>query len=223
MLTTGLCFATPMHAADAKAKSKLTANDKKFVKKAYRGGMEEVANAKMAQDKAKDEATKKVAERMITDHTKANEELMSIANEEHLDLSGIHPKPATISGNDFDKEYLTMLQKDHKKDIAMFEKEASDVKPGEDRDVPAFARKTASDLERASADDRRRLGEDEITHRPTSNAALHKGAAFLFSRDGGLTFSMPDPAVAAAFAKHQPWITKYDDPRNRIRRLVRRA
>ena len=26
----------------------------------------------------------------------------------------------------------------------------------------------------------------------------------------GLTSSMTDPAVAAAFAKHQPWITKYD-------------
>jgi putative membrane protein len=147
VLTTGLCLATPTHAADtAHGKSKLSANDKKFVKKAYRGGMEEVANAKMAQDKAKDEATKKVAERMIADHTKANEDLMSIANEEHLDLSSIHPKPATISGSDFDKEYLRMLQKDHKKDIAMFETEANDVKPGEDRDVPSFAKKTLPTL-----------------------------------------------------------------------------
>jgi SAM-dependent methyltransferase len=36
----------------------------------------------------------------------------------------------------------------------------------------------------------------------------HGRRIFIFRR-GGLAFSMSDPAVAAAFAKHQPWITKY--------------
>jgi predicted outer membrane protein len=62
-----------------KARSNLSENDKKFVKNAYRGGMEEVENGKMAKEKAKNDATKEVAERMINDYTKANEELMSIA------------------------------------------------------------------------------------------------------------------------------------------------
>ena len=146
-MTMGLCLAAPAHAADTtKAKSNLSASDKRFVKKAYRGGMEEVANAKVAKDKAKGEATKDVADRMIADHTKANDELQAVAQEEHLDLSNIHPQPMSISGSNFDKEYLTMLRKDHKKDIAMFEKEANDVKPGEDRDVPAFAKKTLPTL-----------------------------------------------------------------------------
>lgn len=141
------CFAPVAHSAEtAKTKSSLSAGDKQFVKKAYKGGLTEVADGKTANDKAKDEATKKVADRMITDHSKANEGLMKIAEEENLDLSKVQPKPMTISGDNFDKAYLTMLQKDHEKDIAMFEKEAADTKAGEDRDVPRFAKKTLPTL-----------------------------------------------------------------------------
>ena len=145
----GLCLVARATAADeskTSPESKLTAGDKKFVKKAYKGGMEEVENGKMAKEKAKNDATKNVAERMITDHTKVNEELLNIAKEENLDLSKVHAKTATISGDNFDKEYLTMLKADHEKDIAEFEKEANDTKPGEDRDVPAFAKKTLPTL-----------------------------------------------------------------------------
>jgi len=148
IIASGLCFVSPTKAADTtnKSESKLSAADKKFVKKAYKGGMEEVENGKLAKEKAKNDATKNVAERMITDHTKVNEELLNIAKEENLDLSKVHAKTATISGDNFDKEYLTMLKADHEKDIAEFEKEANDTKPGEDRDVPAFAKKTLPTL-----------------------------------------------------------------------------
>lgn len=149
LLASGLTFVSQAQAASEskmKSDSKLSANDKKFVKKAYKGGMMEVENAKMAKEKAKNDATKEVAERMITDHSKANDRLTAIAKEEGLVLSKVEPKPSTISGDDFDKEYLTLLKKDHEQDIAMFEKEASDVKAGEDRDVPAFAKETLPTL-----------------------------------------------------------------------------
>ena len=144
VLATGLCFVPSLKAADEtkmQSESKLSANDKKFVKKAFKGGLEEVELAKIANEKAKNEATKAVAERMITDHTKANEELMNIAKEEDLDLSKVHVKPANLSGADFDKEYLALLKTDHEKDIAMFEKEANDPGTKEDSDVKAFAKK----------------------------------------------------------------------------------
>ncbi|HET7512886.1 MAG TPA: DUF4142 domain-containing protein [Chthoniobacterales bacterium] len=127
-------------------KSKLSAGDKRFVKKAYRGGMEEVANAKMAKEKAQNDATKEVADRMITDHTKANDQLMDIAKEENLDLSEVSAKPMEISGDNFDREYLMMLKKDHEKDIAMFEKEANDSGAKEDNDVITFAKNTLPTL-----------------------------------------------------------------------------
>jgi putative membrane protein len=146
----GLCLVANAQTADeskTSTTSKLSMNDKKFVRKAYKGGMMEVENAKMAKDKAKNDATKDVAERMITDHSKANEKLMDIAKEENLDLSKVQAKPATMSGGDnFDKEYLTMLKKDHEKDIAMFEKEASDSGAKEDSDVVKFAKDTLPTL-----------------------------------------------------------------------------
>ena len=145
----GLCLVANAKAADeskTSSESKLSANDKKFVKKAYKGGMTEVESAKMAKDKAKNDATKDVAEHMITDHSKANDRLMEIAKEENLDLSKVQAKAATISGDDFDKQYLTMLKKDHEKTIAMFETEANDTGTKEDSDVKEFAKKTLPTL-----------------------------------------------------------------------------
>jgi putative membrane protein len=147
----GIFFIVTAQAADemkkdAKMESKLSANDKKFVKKAYKGGLTEVAEAQTAKEKAKNDATKDVAERMITDHGKANEKLMEIAREENLDLGGVEAKPADFSGDNFDKEYLMALKKDHEKDIAMFEKEANDTGTNEDSDVKKFAKDTLPTL-----------------------------------------------------------------------------
>ena len=66
---TALCLVSTAKAADeakmdSKAKSNLSVNDKKFLKKAYKGGMTEVANAKVAKEKAKDDATKEIADRI---------------------------------------------------------------------------------------------------------------------------------------------------------------
>jgi putative membrane protein len=144
---TGLCFVAPAKAAtETKTESKLSAADKKFLKKAYKGGMEEVENAKMVKDKVKNDATKAVAERMITDHSKANDKLMEVAKEENFDLSKVEAKPASMSGDNIDKDYLTMLKKDHEKDIAMFEKEANDTGTKEDSDVKKFAKDTLPTL-----------------------------------------------------------------------------
>lgn len=147
----GFCFVAPVKAAeenkmDSKMESKLSANDKKFVKKAYKGGLKEVAEAKMAKDKAKNDATKELAERMITDHGKANDNLSEIAKEENLDLSKVEAKPGSFSDANFDKDYLTELKKDHEKDIAMFEKEANDTGTKEDSDVKKFAKDTLPTL-----------------------------------------------------------------------------
>jgi putative membrane protein len=148
--TAGLCVVANVKAAeesmDSKTESKLSANDKKFVKKAYKGGLTEVENGKMAQEKAKDAATKEIAERMVTDHSKANDKLTEIAKEENLDLSNVTAKPAKIAGDDFDKKYLTMLKKEHETDIAMFEKEANDTGSKEDSDVKTFAKNTLPTL-----------------------------------------------------------------------------
>ncbi len=144
----GICLASNVKAAEEKAatESELSAGDKQFLKKAYKGGLTEVEHAKMAKEKASDAATKEIAERMITDHGKANEKLMKIAKEENLDLSKVEAKPAKMTSDNFDKEYLTMLKKHHEKDIALFEKEANDTGATEDSEVKKFAKDTLPTL-----------------------------------------------------------------------------
>ncbi|MDQ3414795.1 MAG: DUF4142 domain-containing protein [Verrucomicrobiota bacterium] len=143
----GFCLSSNVRAAEEKTatESKLSAGDKQFLKKAYKGGVTEVEHAKMAKEKATDDATKQIAERMITDHGKANDKIMEMAKEENLDLSTVEAKPAKMTGDNFDKEYLTMLKKHHEKDIALFEK-ANDTGTKEDSDVKKFAKDTLPTL-----------------------------------------------------------------------------
>jgi putative membrane protein len=110
--------------------------------------MREVKMAEMAKEKAKRADVKKVAEKIESDHQDANKELMARAEKKGVTLLKNEPKideinMDTMSGTDFDKAYLAMMVKDHKKDIAAFEKEAKD---GEDTDVKAWAEKTLPTL-----------------------------------------------------------------------------
>ena len=56
-------------------------NDEEFVTKAAIGGSTEVALAKLAQQRATDPEVKKFADKMATDHTKANNELLTLAGQ----------------------------------------------------------------------------------------------------------------------------------------------
>src|SRR5438094_9266455 len=60
--------------------SSVSAKDKIFMKKAAKGGMMEVAMGKMAEQNAQSEDVKSFGKRMVTDHSKANDELKSIAS-----------------------------------------------------------------------------------------------------------------------------------------------
>ena len=50
------------------------------MKKAAKGGMMEVAMGKMAEQNAQSDDVKSFGKRMVTDHSKANDELKSIAS-----------------------------------------------------------------------------------------------------------------------------------------------
>ena len=118
-----------------------SAKDKSFMKEAAKGGMMEVDMGKMAQQKGKSPEVKKIGTTMVTDHTKANNELMAIAKKKGVDLSKEKPKSHSMNDANFDKEYIDMMVKDHEKDLAAFQAEAKD---GTDADVKAFASKTSA-------------------------------------------------------------------------------
>jgi putative membrane protein len=110
-----------------------TSADKDFAKKAVEGGNAEVALGKLAQQKSNSADVKQFGQRMVTDHTKMNEEMTGIAQN-----LGVTPPSGTAtadkaiearlkskSGDDFDKAYIEDMVKDHCKDLAEFKKEAA--------------------------------------------------------------------------------------------------
>ena len=122
-----------------------------FLKKATNSGMAEVQLAKLAQQKATIEAVKNFAAMLERDHTAANQQVKSMADQRHVDV------PSTISddkqkmyndmqkktGKTFDKDYISMMVKSHNDGISLFENTRSNAS---DIDVKNFADKTLPTL-----------------------------------------------------------------------------
>jgi len=118
---------------------KLSQKDTSFIQKAAAGGQQEVENGKMAEKQGKSANVKRIGARMVVDHTKANKELTELANRKGVKFDTRGVRAQNIGAADFDRQYLKLLEMDHKNDIAEFQKEA---KSGDDRDVKAWAAKT---------------------------------------------------------------------------------
>jgi putative membrane protein len=116
--------------------SSLSEKDKTFMKKAAKGGMMEVAMGQVAEQKAQSDDVKSFGKRMVTDHSKANDELKSIASKKGVQL----PTKKHTGKWTSDKAYMDMMVKDHEKDLAEFKEEANS---GSDPDVKKFADDTA--------------------------------------------------------------------------------
>jgi putative membrane protein len=134
------------------AGSKLGSTDHKFVMEAAMGGMEEVQLGQLAAQKASDPDVKNFGQHMVDDHSKANTQLMQLASQKGVTPPTTLPadkqkdmdKLNSLSGAAFDKAYMSMMVKDHKKDVAEFQKES---KSGKDSDLKSFASTTLPTLE----------------------------------------------------------------------------
>jgi putative membrane protein len=109
---------------------KNNANDNSFVRKAASGGIMEVELGRYAKDNAYSQEVKNFGDMMVTEHSKANEELMDIlknanmnVDEKMLPEHQQHVNKMTkMKGAEFDKAYMKMMVEDHKKDVKEFEK-----------------------------------------------------------------------------------------------------
>ena len=126
------------------------AND--FMTEAADGGMMEVQLGQMAQQKAVNQRVKNFGKMMVSDHSKANDELKQIAQQKGVavpaTLSEKHQKDVDDlgkkTGTEFDKAYMSMMVSDHKDDIDDFKKAANDVN---DSAIKGFAAKTLPTLQ----------------------------------------------------------------------------
>ncbi len=127
------------------------AADHKFAMEAAMGGMMEVELGKLAASKGASDEVRQFGQKMVDDHSKANEELMQLASGKGMTLPAAPDakhqaemqKLSALSGEKFDKEYVKMMVKDHKKTVATFEKEAGG---GMDAELKAWAASTLPTL-----------------------------------------------------------------------------
>lgn len=142
---------TTMGRADT-GTSDLSTTDKKFIKDAADGGMAEVAFGQLAVQKASSQDVKQFGQRMVDDHSKANDQLKQIASSKGIELpqdltlkdKATQERLSKLSGEEFDKAYMADMVKDHKADIAEFNKESRN---GTDAQVKDFASTTLPTLE----------------------------------------------------------------------------
>jgi putative membrane protein len=132
--------------------SNVSDDDKDFVMKAAQGGMAEVTMGNLASAGGSNADVKAFGQRMVTDHSKANDELKSLAMSKGLALPSdagkehqeMIDKLSKKTGKDFDQEYMKGMVEDHEKDVKEFEKASRDAK---DPDIKAWAAKTLPTLQ----------------------------------------------------------------------------
>ncbi len=138
--------------AKGDAKGALAKQDEQFIQKAAQGGMMEVKLGELASQKAASAQVKEFGAMMVKDHGKANQELKDLAGKKGVTLpaeldskhQGMVDKFSKLSGEAFDKEYVSDMVSDHKKDVAEFEKAS---KSAADADLKAWAGQTLPTLQ----------------------------------------------------------------------------
>ena len=105
------------------------------MKRAAQANMAEVEEGRIAAEKTRNPTVQAFAERMIQDHSQANDKLLQIAEGLNVSLPA-EPSPAQqkhlmelrkLSAAQFDKTYDPMQVKDHEKTVHEFEREAKNV------------------------------------------------------------------------------------------------
>jgi putative membrane protein len=130
----------------------VAATDRAFAREAALGSMAEVDLGNLAKEKASSPEVKQFAERMVTDHSKANDELKDWAEKNHVTLpaqldakhKATRARLEKLSGAAFDKAYMRDMLSDHKTDVAKFKTESKSAK---NADLKDWAGKTLPTLE----------------------------------------------------------------------------
>jgi putative membrane protein len=127
--------------------------DSMFAMKAAQGGMAEVQLGQLAAQKGTSSDVKAFGQMMVDDHTKANDDLKSVAGQENMTLpTSLNAKDQALmtrlqneSGSKFDHDYVKAMVKDHEEDVKEFQKEANS---GSDPQIKNFASQTLPVLQK---------------------------------------------------------------------------
>ena len=143
---------TPADRGKQPSSSALAASDRTFVTHAAHSGLAEVELGRLAAEKASNADVKQFGQRMVDDHTKANDELKGLASQKTVTLptdldakhKAEHARLSKLSGAAFDRAYMAAMVADHNNAVASFQRAS---KTARDPDLKAWAGKTLPTLQ----------------------------------------------------------------------------
>jgi putative membrane protein len=120
--------------------------DSEFMTKAASGGLLEVQLGQQVAQKATTPDAKQFAQQMVTDHTKANDELKALAAQKNItlpttlgkDQQKVYDEVLAEKGADLDKKYVSAMLTDHQEDIKQYQEA---VTKSSDVDIKTYAQK----------------------------------------------------------------------------------
>lgn len=121
----GLMFSVSVHA-------EVTDQDKQFLTKISQGGFNEIKLSELAETKATNPQVKAFAHKMVIEHKGLALRMQPFAQAWGLsgpvnldaDHQAEYDKLSGLSGPDFDKEYINVMEKDHHDALDLFNQEA---------------------------------------------------------------------------------------------------
>lgn len=124
--------------------------EKAFVAKGLEGDQSEVQMGQVAEQKSQSNDVKQLAQKLVNDHTQMDEKWFKPLAKQ-LGVSEpkgpskkdkkMAEKMQALSSSDFDTQYLTMMLKDHQKDLKEFQDEANSA---QDQNVKQVAQQGAN-------------------------------------------------------------------------------
>ena len=111
----------------------ISAEDQEFLTNAIQAGVAEVQISELAREKGQNEQVRQFAERMVQDHTAANERLLSLAESAGatppMEMDQKHQamlqQLSQLSGEEFDRQYMQGQVQDHEAAVMLFASEAT--------------------------------------------------------------------------------------------------
>jgi len=138
---------TPTPASIGADATSLSSADKSFLTKASLGGRKEITVSQAVMANLVDTQVKEFAQQMVTDHTLANNDLMTLAKQKGFDLPTKDESDLSLDwskkASDTDRKYVKEMVADHVDAVHLFEEASTSSDP----DIAAFAQKVLPTLQ----------------------------------------------------------------------------
>jgi putative membrane protein len=129
------------------AANQLNKSEEEFIHRADQGEMMKAQLGEIGAEKASAQPIKQIGSAIVKEHRRANQELQALATKRGVVLEkALQPKHretidrvAKLTGEEFDKVFVSEMITGHKKGVSVFEKAGASAK---DADLKAFIGKT---------------------------------------------------------------------------------